>query len=73
MNLYDVDGYNRPLLLSPEHADLLDADAHKGHTATPGRNAAKSAWIGHAVDLGVDPAVAEAMTKAQLIDAYGEA
>lgn len=40
-------------------------------TQAPAANATKSEWVGWAVAKGADPAEAEAMTKADLIEAHG--
>lgn len=70
MKFYDVDGYDRPLQLSTEHAELLGGVEHETALVTPGKNAPKASWIDYAVALGEDPVLAEAMTKAELIDQY---
>lgn len=71
MKLYDVAGHDRPLLLSEEHAELIGATEHELVTETPSRNANKPAWVAYAVAQGNDPAVAEAMTRAELIEQFG--
>lgn len=40
-------------------------------TQAPAASAPKAAWVGWAVANGADPAEAEAMTRADLIEAYG--
>jgi hypothetical protein len=73
MKLYDVDGYEYPLLLSAAHADLIGATEHDtaADAAAPNRGATKQAWARYAVTQGLDPAAADAMTRAELIEAYG--
>jgi hypothetical protein len=71
MNLYDVAGYDQPLLLSEEHAELIGATEHDLVTGTPSLNANKPAWVAFAVAQGTEPAVAEAMTRADLIEQFG--
>lgn len=71
MKLYDVPGYDRPLMLSEEHAALLGGTEHELSTEMPPRNANKPAWVDFAITQGADPAVAEAMTRADLIEQLG--
>jgi len=71
MKLYDVDGYDRPLRLSEEHAALLGATEHDGVILVPARNAPKAEWLDYAVAVGGDPAFVGSLTKADLIDPYG--
>ena len=40
-------------------------------TGAPARSARKADWVAYAVTLGADQAVAERLTKTQLIDTYG--
>lgn len=70
MKLYDVDGYDRPLLLSEEHAEVLGAKERAALTR-PGRHDPKAAWVDYAVAQGMDPTVAETTTKADLQATYG--
>jgi len=71
MKLYRVDGYDRPLRLSEAHAELLGATESTDVILMPARNAAKAVWVDYAVSQGADPVVAEATTKADLIEQYG--
>lgn len=71
MKLYDVEGYERPLLLSDEHAEQIGATAHVVETTVPTRNANKQAWSDYALSQGADPSAVEQMTRTQLIDTYG--
>jgi hypothetical protein len=71
MKLYDVPGHDRPLMLSEEHAELIGATPHEVVSAVPSRNANKPAWVAFAVAQGTDPAVADAMTRADLIEQFG--
>lgn len=72
MKLYDVEGYDQPLMLSEEHAALIGATEHDPVTELmPARTASKAAWVGWAISSGADPAVADASTKADLIAQYG--
>lgn len=71
MKLYDVAGHDWPLLLSEEHAELLGATEHEPVTEMPSRSASKAAWVAFAVAQGNDPVVAEAMTRADLIEQLG--
>jgi hypothetical protein len=71
MKLYDVDGYDTPLRLSEEHAELIGAKEHDLPAAAPSRSAAKAAWADYAVGQGADPAYAESATRAELIEQYG--
>lgn len=43
-----------------------------GVPEAPARSAVKADWVAYAVALGADPAEAEGMTKADLIEAYAE-
>lgn len=70
MNLYDVDGYDRPLLLSEEHAEAIGATLHQP-SEQPKANAAVAEWRDYAIGQGADPEGVEAMTRAQIIEAYG--
>jgi hypothetical protein len=67
MNLYDVKGYDRPLLLSEEHAEVIGATRHQT-TRRPKNNASLTEWQEHATGLGVQPDVLEGMTRAQVIE-----
>lgn len=71
MRYYDVDGYDRPLLLSEEHAEALGATEHQTTTERPNRAASKADWAAYAVGVGGDPTVVESMTRADLIEQYG--
>lgn len=70
MRLYDVDGYDQPLMLSEEHAELIGATEHEP-VSLPAETAPKRSWVDYAVAQGADPAVADATTKADLIAQYG--
>jgi hypothetical protein len=54
-------------------AEAVDADAPTAVTERPANSATKTLWVGWAVTCGADPEEAEGMTKADLIDRYGEA
>jgi hypothetical protein len=71
MRYYDVTGYDRPLLLSEEHAELIGATEHAQVTALPARNAPVQEWRDYALTQGADAAAAEGMTRAALIETYG--
>jgi hypothetical protein len=71
MRHYDVPGYDRPLLLSEEHAELIGATEHAEVSTRPARNAAVQEWRDYALGQGLDAAAAEGMTRAQLIETYG--
>lgn len=71
MNLYDVPGHDAPLLLSEEHAELLGVSLHQP-APKPKANGTVAEWRDYAVSQGADPAGLESMTRAQIIDAYGE-
>lgn len=71
MKLYDVDGYDRPLLLSEDHAELLGATPHAVISETPARNGTVAEWRDFALSQGADPEAAQTMTRAQLIESYG--
>jgi len=68
---YDVEGYENPLQLSEEHAELIGATEHTDALIVPGKNAPKASWVDYAVAVGGDPVLAEASTKADLIEEYG--
>lgn len=70
MNLYDVPGYDRPLRLSEEHAELLGATLH-AEVQPPARNASAQEWRDYATSRGVAPEALEGMTRAALIQTYG--
>ncbi|MFD7157957.1 hypothetical protein ACFV9C_25370 [Kribbella sp. NPDC059898] len=70
MKLYDVDGSDRPLMLTAEHAELIGATEHEP-VSMPAATARKSEWVAFAVASGADPAVADATSKAELIEQYG--
>lgn len=63
------------------HTEIDDASvARDGHgrlvvvhnvPTAPAESDRKAAWVDHAVSQGADPAEAEAMTKADLIENYG--
>lgn len=71
MNLYDVPGYDTPLLLSEEHAELIGATPHRS-APRPKANGSAAEWRDYAVSQGADPVALEGMTRAQIIEAYGE-
>ena len=70
MNLYDVKGYDTPLLLSEEHAELIGATLHRP-TPRPKANGSVGDWREYAVSQGGDPVALESMTRAQIIESYG--
>ena len=71
MKLYDVNGYDKPLMLSDEHAERIGASEHQIETRMPARNALKQQWVDYAVGQGVDPVVADSMTRTELVEQYG--
>jgi len=71
MKLYDVPGYDRPLMLSEEHAELIGGTEHELVETMPAKSATKAEWASYAVTRGADPAVAEATSRADLIAQYG--
>lgn len=66
MNLYDVEGYDRPLLLSPEHAEAIGATLHQA-APRPKANASLADWSDYAVGRGVDPVLLEGLSRADVI------
>ena len=70
MKHYTVKGYDRPLLLSEEHAELIGATEVR-ELQRPNRSASRQEWVDYATSLGTDPAVLESQTRAQLIETYG--
>lgn len=71
MNLYDVDGYDRPLLLSEEHAEVLGARLHATPAETPHSRASKAEWADYALGTGADPEYVGTLTRAQLLEQFG--
>lgn len=71
MKQYDVEGYDRPLLLSEEHAEEIGASEHV-ETGQPKPSAGKAEWVAYAETRGADPDDAAASTKRQLVELYGE-
>lgn len=69
--LYDVNGYPRPLRLSPEHAEVLGATPHAVPAQAPGNRASKAEWVDYALGQGADAATVDGLTRAQLIASYG--
>lgn len=55
------------------YVEQQDDDVPALPAEVPAKNAPKAAWAGWAVAQGADPEQAEAMTKADLIEKYGEA
>jgi hypothetical protein len=70
MKLYDVDGYDKPLRISDEHAALIGATEHVMRSK-PQRTARLADWREYAIELGVEPSIAEQMTRKQIIETYG--
>lgn len=70
MKLYDVKGYDQPLLLSEEHAELIGAVEHQVFAVQPAKSATKAAWVDYALGQGADPAALESLTRAELIEQY---
>jgi hypothetical protein len=70
MKWYDVEGYDRPLLLSPEHAEQLGAKEY-APTERPDVRASKQTWVDFAIGGGADPNYVAGLTKQQLVDEYG--
>lgn len=71
MNLYDVPGHDKPLLLSPEHAELIGATEHTTPAVQPSSRATKAEWADYAMGQGGDPTVVQGLTRAELIEQYG--
>lgn len=71
MRYYDVQGYDRPLFLSEEHAELIGAKEHATVTSLPTKNASVQEWRDYALTQGADAGAVEAQTRAQLIETYG--
>lgn len=71
MKLYDVDGYDTPKLLSEAHAELLGGREH-ADDVRPAKSARVAQWRAYASSLGLDADVAATMTRAELIEQYGE-
>jgi hypothetical protein len=70
MRFYNVPGYDRPLLLSEEHAELIGATESMKPDA-PARNASAAEWRDYALAQGATAEAVESMTRAQLIESYG--
>lgn len=71
MRLFDVDGHDKPLLLSDEHAEILSAKPHRVVRDKPVRSANKQTWADYALAQGADPSLVETQTRAELIDSWG--
>lgn len=74
MKFYDVDGYDRPLLLSPEHAELIGATERaqaEDPDAAPARNASADEWRDWALRSGAIPETVAGLSRAELIEQYG--
>jgi hypothetical protein len=71
VKLYDVEGHDQPLYLSPEHAELIGATEHAAGER-PARSARVGEWRDYAQSLGLDADVAASMTRTQLIEQYGD-
>lgn len=71
MKLYDVEGHDRPLRLSDEHAEVIGATEHVVTHEQPTRNAAKAEWIDYALGQGADASAVEQMTRVELIEHFG--
>lgn len=75
LRVVNADGQPIPLtfaLTEDDRAEDQGSDLTKGVTPRPAANAVKAEWIGYAVRAhGMDPEVAEGMTKQDLIDAFG--
>lgn len=69
--LYEVDGYTRPLRLSEEHAEALDAVELDTSAPPPPKSASKAVWAEYAKTQGMDSDAADAATRADLIAQYG--
>lgn len=70
MKLYNVTGYDHPLQLSEEHAELLGATEVRA-VQVPAKSATRQEWADYAVSQGTAPEVLEGLTRAQLIETYG--
>lgn len=71
MRYYDVAGYDRPLLLTEEHAESLGATEVASTHVRPNGRASKQEWADYAVGQGADPTVVAGLTRADLIEQYG--
>jgi hypothetical protein len=72
MKLYDVEGHSRPLRLSEQHAEALGATEHVAPTQAPTKRASRAAWVEYATAQGADPTALDAMTRAEIIERYGD-
>lgn len=70
MKLYDVPGYDRPLLLSEDHGASLQASTTPD-PGLPARNASADLWRDYAATQGADREWVGSWTRAELIAAYG--
>lgn len=68
MKLYDVEGHDRPLLLSDEHAESIGAIEHVDESVKPTQRATKAEWSSYALSQGGDPDAVSSMTRAELIE-----
>lgn len=69
MRYYRIPGQDRPYFLSEDHAAQLQATPWEAEDR-PARNASTGDWQAYAVTQGMDPDVAGAMTRAQIIATY---
>ena len=70
---YEVSGYPRPLRLSQEHAEALGGvEVGAPDPNRPAPSAKKAEWVEYAETKGMLPEEAEAHTKAELVEQFGE-
>lgn len=69
---YDVEGYDRPLYLTEDHAALIGGTPHFPDVeGQPKRNATREEWAAYAVAQGADIDIVEGKTRTELISEYG--
>lgn len=70
---YEVKGYDRPLRLSEEHAARLGGtEVGAPDPNRPSPSAKKADWVEYAETKGMPAEDAEAHTRAELIEQFGE-
>lgn len=70
----DVDAERGEWLVSMGYASKAEGQADSapsGGAGAPAKSAAKADWVAHAVAQGANEDEAEAMSKADLVEAYG--
>lgn len=71
MKLYEVPGHDRPLLLSEDHAKLLEATPVR-EVPLPARNASADTWRDYAVTQGYDRGVVADLSRSELVETFGD-